>query len=108
MLARMAENVVLVADGGDKPGALLRPLQGAAMVARAMIAATRKHDVAPSDVRRATINGLPGIVRFQAGRAAAVMAFGIAQGRIDSVWIISNPDKLRHLQPREEVNPGAR
>lgn len=96
MLSRLAENVVLVADGGDKPGALLRPLQGAEPVARAMLHAARKHGLA-GEIRPANINGLPGIVRFENGRALAVLAFGIVAGRIQSVFVISNPEKLRHL-----------
>ena len=97
MLARLAKNVVLVADGGAKPGALLRPLQGAEPVARAMLHATRKHGIEQTDIRAATINGLPGFVRFQDGHAQAVLAFGIAGGRIQAVFVISNPEKLRHL-----------
>lgn len=102
MLAHMAENVVLVADGGGKAGALLRPLHGANPVARVMINATRKHGFEKAEIRPATINGLPGFVRFEDGHAQAVLAFGIAGGRIQAVFIISNPDKLRHLNP-----PGA-
>jgi RNA polymerase sigma-70 factor (ECF subfamily) len=97
MLAHLSENVVLVADGGAKPGALLRPLRGAETVARAMIAATRKHGGAEAEIRRATINGLPGLVRFYDGRAQAVLAFGVTGGRIAAVFVISNPEKLRHL-----------
>ena len=97
MLAHLAENVVLVADGGDKPGALLRPLEGAGPVARAMIHAMRKHGVTAAEIRPATINGLPGFVRYQNGRALAVLAFGVTGGRIEAVFVISNPEKLRHL-----------
>jgi RNA polymerase sigma-70 factor (ECF subfamily) len=96
MLAKLAENVVLIADGGDKPGALLRPLEGAEPVARAMLHAARKHGMA-GEVRWASINGLPGLVRFEDGYARAVLAFGIVDGRIQAVFVISNPDKLRHL-----------
>jgi RNA polymerase sigma-70 factor (ECF subfamily) len=102
MLASLAANVVLIADGGDKPGTLLRPLQGAVPVARAMLHAVRKHGLAEAEMRPARINGLPGFVRFEEGRARAVLAFGLAEGRIQSVFVISNPDKLRHLH-----RPGA-
>jgi RNA polymerase sigma-70 factor, ECF subfamily len=101
MLAHLAENVVLVADGGAKPGALLRPLHGAEPVARAMLHAMRKHGVAEAEIQPATINGLPGFVRFRDCQPQAVLAFGIAGGRITSVFVISNPDKLRHLHRPE-------
>jgi RNA polymerase sigma-70 factor (ECF subfamily) len=106
MLAHLSENVVLVADGGDKPGALLRPLQGAGAVARAMLHATRKHGVTEAEMRPASINGLPGFVRFQNGHALAVLAFGVTGGRIEAVFVISNPDKLRHLD-RPDLTKGA-
>lgn len=98
MLAHLAQNVVLVADGGAKPGALLRPLHGANPVAQAMLHATRKHPFEPAEVRAARINGLPGFVRFERGEPAAVLAFGVADGRIDAVFVITNPAKLRHLR----------
>jgi RNA polymerase sigma-70 factor (ECF subfamily) len=96
MLAKLAENVVLVADGGDKPGVLLKALHGPETVARAMIHASRKHGFG-GEVRWASINGLPGFVRFEDGVARAVLAFGVAGGRIQAVFVISNPAKLRHL-----------
>lgn len=97
MLMRLAENVVLVADAGDKPGALLKPLEGANAVARAMLHAVKKHGMG-GEIRAATVNGLPGFVRFEYGRAKAVLAFGIVSGRIEAVFVISNPAKLEHLQ----------
>jgi hypothetical protein len=36
-------------------------------------------------------------VRVQDGHTRAVLAFGIVGGRIEAVFVISNPDKLRHL-----------
>lgn len=102
MLEHLSANVVLVADGGDKPGALLQPVHGATPVARVMLHAIRKHGVTEGEIRPASINGLPGFVRFQDGHARAVLAFGIAGGRIEAVFVISNPDKLRHLN-----RPGA-
>ncbi len=105
MLAHMSENVVLVADGGGKAGALLRPLHGAEPVARVMINATRKHGIENADIRAATINGLPGFVRFEDGHARAVLAFGIVGGRIQAVFVISNPDKLRHLHRPRAASP---
>ncbi|HEY8993467.1 MAG TPA: RNA polymerase sigma-70 factor [Lacunisphaera sp.] len=97
MLARMSKNVVLIADAGDRPGALVRPLEGAGTVARAMLGATRRHGIEGATFRLARVNGLPGLVRYQGPRAHAVMAFGLVGGLIESVFIISNPDKLRHL-----------
>jgi RNA polymerase sigma-70 factor (ECF subfamily) len=98
MLAHMAENVVLIADAGGRPGALLKPLHGASPVAHAMLHAMRKQGAEEADVRAATVNGLPGFVRFQDTAARAVLAFGLVGGRIAAVFVISNPDKLRHIR----------
>lgn len=103
MVERLAEHVVLIADGGDKPGVLLRPLEGPDAVARGMLHAVRKHGLG-ADIERATINGLPGFVRYENGEAKAVLAFGTAEGKIHAVFVISNPDKLRHLH---RVSPPA-
>ena len=100
MLAHLAENVVLIADAGGRPGALLKPLHGASPVAHAMLHAMRKQGAEEADVRAATVNGLPGFVRFQDTAARAVLAFGLVGGRIAAVFVISNPDKLRHLHKR--------
>jgi RNA polymerase sigma-70 factor (ECF subfamily) len=104
MLAHLAENVVLVSDAGGKPGALLRPLEGAEPVARAMLHATRKHGIENADLWPATINGLPGFVRFHDGAAQSALAFGVLGERIESVFVMSNPEKLRHLR---RPGPGA-
>lgn len=98
MLARLAANVVLVSDAGDKPGALIRPIEGAQIVARAMLHAAQKHGIGQAEVQRAWVNGLPGLVRFQDGHAQSVLAFGLSRGCIQAVFVISNPDKLRHIQ----------
>ena len=96
LLQNLAEDVVLTADGGDKPGALLRPLEGAKSVAHAMLAAIRKHGL-DGDVRYTYINGLPGLVRYRENQAQAVLAFEISEERIQRVFVFSNPAKLRHL-----------
>jgi RNA polymerase sigma-70 factor (ECF subfamily) len=106
MLAHMAENVVLVADAGGRPGALLKPLHGASPVAHAMLHALRKHGVEPADIELATVNGLPGFVRFHETSAQAVLAFGVVGGHIAAVFVISNPEKLRHIRrSREPSSP---
>lgn len=105
MLARLAENVVLVSDSGNKPGALLQPLHGATPVARAMLHATRKHGIEHADIRPASVNGLPGFVRFHDGRAQSVLAFGVVGERIAAVFVMSNPEKLRHLHQSSTDSP---
>jgi RNA polymerase sigma-70 factor, ECF subfamily len=105
LIASMSDNVVLIDDGGGKPGAPLRPIHGAEPIARVMINVLRKLGSAKAEVRPATINGLPGFVRFLDGHATGVLAFGIAGGRIQALFSITNPDKLRHLDRPSAAAP---
>jgi RNA polymerase sigma-70 factor (ECF subfamily) len=93
----LAEDVVFVSDGGGKSKAFLKPVHGAAAIARPMINATRKFRTATQEIVHALINGLPGFVTFEGRNAVRVMAFGILGGRIQAIFVISNPDKLGHL-----------
>jgi RNA polymerase sigma-70 factor (ECF subfamily) len=100
LLQLLAKDVVLVSDGGGKARAVLRPILGAERVANLLIAATRKFGTATQVLKHAAVNGLPGSIRLDDGRVQHVLAFGIRQRRIHSLFIITNPDKLRHLTNR--------
>jgi RNA polymerase sigma-70 factor (TIGR02957 family) len=95
----LAEDVVLHGDGGGKAPALARPVHGARRVARtftAWVKASAKLGV--TDVRMVEVNGQPGLLVVGAdGRPMSCMAFDIAEGRIQTINSIVNPDKLRHL-----------
>jgi RNA polymerase sigma-70 factor (ECF subfamily) len=95
----LAEDVVLHGDGGGKATAIARPIHGAARVARTIAAwgkAARRFGVAAIHI--AQVNGQPGLVfADDDGNALSVMAFDIAEGRIQGINGIVNPDKLRHV-----------
>ena len=97
--ALLAQDVVLHGDGGGKAPAIARPIHGAPRVARtfsAWVKAARKFRVAAIDI--AEVNRQPGLVIVdEDGNVLSVMAFDIAEGRIQSINSIVNPDKLRHL-----------
>ena len=104
LLNLLAKDVVLVSDGGGKARAVLRPIHGADHVARLLIGATRKFGVRTQILHHAAVNGLPGSVSFVGSRVLRVIAFGIRKGRIRSLFIITNPDKLTHIKnlPKEK------
>lgn len=97
LLATMAKDVVLVTDGGGKARALARPVHGPEPIGRLLINVTRQYGSVDEVRRPATINGLPGFVSFEGGVVRRVMAFGIHGGRVHAIFVITNPDKLRHL-----------
>jgi len=50
-------------------------------------------------VRVATINGLAGFVMREADGSVNTMAFECNDGRIVAIYVVRNPEKLRHVQP---------
>lgn len=48
--------------------------------------------------RPATINGLPGFIAEDAEGHLQTTAFDIEDGLIKAIYIVRNPDKLKHLQ----------
>ncbi|GII78909.1 RNA polymerase sigma factor [Sphaerisporangium rufum] len=86
-------DATMVADGGGRAGAALRPVRGGARIARAVMAiAGRAPGLA---IGEEVVNGRPGLVARQGGVAVTVAAFDVAGGRITRIWAVRNPDKLR-------------
>ena len=97
----LAHDVVFRGDGGGKAPAAARAMHGRGRVARLMIAGLRAvARVGGLTMRRQEVNGQPGALFFdQEGRLLSVMILDIAEGQIQGVSAIVNPDKLRHLGP---------
>jgi RNA polymerase sigma-70 factor (TIGR02957 family) len=96
--ALLADDVVLHGDGGGKVPALARALFGAKRVARTLGAWFRQGAKVPDgEVRRVDVNGQPGAILMAGGGVVAVMALDIADGRIQGIRSIVNPDKLHHV-----------
>jgi RNA polymerase sigma-70 factor (TIGR02957 family) len=97
----LAEDVELHGDGGGKVPALARALYGRARVARTLRNWLRAGErIAGVQTRRVDVNGQPGALLLDAeGRLFAVMALDIADGRVQGIRSVVNPDKLVHLGP---------
>ena len=96
----LAHDVVLHGDGGGKAPAIARAIHGRARVARTLIAGLRTAIRAGVSLRREEVNGQPGALFFdREGRVAGVMILDVADGQIQGVSSIDNPDKLGHLGP---------
>jgi RNA polymerase sigma-70 factor (ECF subfamily) len=104
--ALLAEDVELHGDGGGKVPALARSIHGAERAARTL-AAWSKAGSRLGDVRveRVEVNGQPGGRTVTAdGQLLGIFALDIADGRIQALYSIINPDKLAHLGPVADVN----
>jgi len=98
LLAILAEDVTLWADGGGKArGAALKPVHGASAVARFVLGIMRR--IVPPDaiVRPTVINGQSGFIVYADGRPLATQIFDIRDERIHTIYAIANPDKLHTL-----------
>ena len=101
----LAHDVVFRGDGGGKAPAAARAVHGRAKVARLLTAGWRtlpRFDGVTT--RREEVNGQPGAVFLDGeGRLIGVMSLDVAEGQIQGVSAIVNPDKLQHLGPVGDV-----
>ena len=98
-LARMlASDVRVVTDGGGKVAAALNVIEGADPVARFLVGATRKGWRDDFTLRVAAINGLPGIILDSPEGPVQTTAFEIEGDVIRALYVVRNPDKLRHIE----------
>jgi len=94
----LAADVVLYSDGGGKRIAALNPVSGDDRVARFFAGIARKAPLQEPVVwRQAVVDGLPGIIVIENGEVLQTMAFGIDDGKIVMIYVVRNPDKLKHV-----------
>jgi RNA polymerase sigma-70 factor (ECF subfamily) len=94
----LADDVSFQSDGGGKRPALPRVIVGAHDVADLLGAIARLYRQMPSKLVRYTfVNGLPGFVTEEPD-GLQTTALLIDEGRIKAVYVMRNPDKLRHLE----------
>jgi RNA polymerase sigma-70 factor (ECF subfamily) len=84
-----------IADGGGLALAFLSPIEGSEQIARAWIEIANRVPAGLTFLER-TVNGQPGLVAEQDGVIVTVFAFDVAGDRIRRIWVVRNPDKLRH------------
>jgi RNA polymerase sigma-70 factor (ECF subfamily) len=99
LLAILAPDVVLRADGGKLLPGGMRVVRGAEAVAGQL--ATFQRMATISTTRPAVINGTAGLVNTVDGELFSIMSFTVADGRIAAIDILSDPDRLAPL-----VGPG--
>ena len=96
--AMLAADVTVHADGGGKRPAAMEPIVGLDHVLqthKALAARFRKRG--STLVRTAFINGLPGFVTRESDGELQTTALEIEDGKVAAIYVMRNPDKLRHL-----------
>ncbi|MGW4767193.1 RNA polymerase sigma-70 factor [Nocardia sp. NPDC004278] len=97
----LAPDVVLLGDGGGVVQAVVRPIVGAARVARLLAVGLPRVSGAVS-VEPAQINGCPALIIRIDGEIDNVVAARIDDGLITGLYIVRNPEKLSRVQ-RETI-----
>jgi RNA polymerase sigma factor (sigma-70 family) len=100
LLGMLAPDVVFRGDGGGKAQAVGKPLFGRQRVARLLIGILRRGRNFGAFLRLAWVNGQPGAVLYDAeGRVISVVELNVADGVVQSLHSVVNPDKLGHIGP---------
>ena len=92
----MAPGVVLIADGGGRVRAALRPIVGADKVARFLAAVGRRRAATSPACGSglAEINGAPAVVAWTDAGPYMALQLVLADGLVQQVLYVANPDKL--------------
>ena len=100
----LAADAAFHGDGGGKAAAVAHPVTGADRVARLVAGIFGKFKAAGIRMVRAEVNGQPG-AKFvdRHDRIVGVWSLDAADGQIQCVCAVVNPDKLRHLGPVSDL-----
>jgi RNA polymerase sigma-70 factor (ECF subfamily) len=93
----LASDARVMTDGGGKAPAALDVLDGADRAARFLVDVARKGWREDFTLRLVTINGLPGLVVHGPDGPVQTATFEIEGDVIRALYVVRNPDKLRHL-----------
>jgi RNA polymerase sigma-70 factor (ECF subfamily) len=95
----LAQDVSLYSDGGGKRPAAARVMLGWSEVTRTYAAIDRLLRGHYGElIRFAWINGLPGFVTREYDGVLQTTALLIEDERVKAIYVMRNPDKLRHLE----------
>jgi RNA polymerase sigma-70 factor (ECF subfamily) len=104
LVGMLAADVVVYGDGGGKAPSWPRPIYGRERVSRLLagvLAQAREYGLS---MRPTQINGQPGVMFVDPEeRIASVMCVDVADGVVQTVRSIINPEKLAHLGPVADV-----
>ena len=93
----LASDARLVTDGGGKVAAALNVIQGADRVAAFLAGVVRKGFTADMSVRFEMVNGLPGLLITSPNGLVQTNAFEFDRDVVTAIYVVRNPDKLKHL-----------
>lgn len=94
--ALLADDAVLIGDGGGKVPSFGKPLEGSRRIAQLYLAAHRRYGPR-TRVQLALLNGQWGVLRFVDGRLESAQSFETDGQRVVRIHAQRNPDKLARI-----------
>jgi RNA polymerase sigma-70 factor, ECF subfamily len=91
----LTEDVVFTSDGGGKVPAATAPVVGRENVTKLLFTIKEIGWRSIVRIELVTLNGMPGLVTFNAAGVQDVATFEFADGRISAMYVVRNPEKLR-------------
>ncbi len=96
--ALLAEDCVMLTDGGGKRSAALRPLSGRDDILAFVRALAWRQGAAPAGPMRAVrINGAPGLILDSPDGIQTVALEAGPDGKLAAIYVVRNPDKLARI-----------
>jgi RNA polymerase sigma-70 factor (ECF subfamily) len=89
-------DAIALTDGGGRKSAALNPIMGADKVARFFIGLANKNAGRDISIQPTMINGTVGALVYADGELDHSLSMAIDHDRIAAIYIVRNPDKLRH------------
>ncbi|WP_310831688.1 RNA polymerase sigma-70 factor [Paenibacillus pedocola] len=98
LFALLSEDIVLYSDGGGKVSAAVKPIMSSQRVL-AFIQGLLSKGGGAGGVRLVKINGQLGFVLSSPSEPfPTIVSLAFREGRVQQIYLIRNPDKLRHLK----------
>lgn len=98
LMALLTDDATLYSDGGGRVVAAGRPIRTADHVSRFFAGIRSRYADTPGlEFRSVFVNGRPGALMLGEGRLINAYSFDLVGDRIHAIYLVRNPDKLRHL-----------
>jgi RNA polymerase sigma-70 factor (ECF subfamily) len=97
LMRLLARDARVISDGGGKVPAALNVIDGNERTARFLVGTVRKGLSEGTKTRSVTVNGLPGLIVKGSDGLIQTVAFEIDGSVVRTIYVVRNPDKLRHV-----------
>ncbi|WP_082693140.1 RNA polymerase sigma-70 factor [Bacillus sp. FJAT-29814] len=96
----LSDDITLYADGGGNVFAAIKPIHTRTFVIRFIKSLTKQLDTSGANtakVQIANVNGETGVVAVGVDNVQNVISFRVLNNRIQEIFVVRNPEKLKHI-----------